>query len=303
MSKLSIIIPCYNSEQYLPKLLNSILEQTHQNLEIIVVNDGSTDNSQEVLEYFKNLFTKNGIPFLILVQENKGQAAAVNLALKKVSGQYLTWIDTDDWLEPTACEDKIHFLETHPEFGFVRTDVMMHHENSHSTYRLSERLDFSNVDLFQDLILIKNVYFAPGGYLVKMEALKSVLPHLEINEARAGQNWQLLLPLALKFKCGYIDKPLFNILVRKESHSNSVTGLEAELYRADEHRLLVLNILSTLDIDQSYWFYVTNQYYDRKKIDLCYKYKSASRLLALYSSIPHFKSWIKLLLLLIFYRK
>ena len=67
----------------------------------------------------------------------------------------------------------------------------------------------------------KNIYFPPGGYMARASALKDVNPELDIFISRAGQNWQMFLPLSAKYKCGYIDEILFYYYVRKDSHSHA----------------------------------------------------------------------------------
>ena len=95
--KFSIIIPVYNTEKYLEKCLDSIINQSYQNMEIIVVNDGSTDNSKDILSFYHNKYPK-----LINVYNltNKGVSAARNYGISKASGDYFIFIDSDDYLEP-----------------------------------------------------------------------------------------------------------------------------------------------------------------------------------------------------------
>lgn len=92
---LSIVVPVYNSEKYLEKCLDTIINQTYKNLEIILVDDGSSDNSKEIIkEYMKK------DPRIIgLFQENKGVSTARNLGIKNSTGDYITFVDSDDWLE------------------------------------------------------------------------------------------------------------------------------------------------------------------------------------------------------------
>ena len=92
--KYSIIIPIYNVETTLKRCIDSVIGQTYQNLEIICVNDGSTDSSLKILEEYKN---DNRIK--IITQKNKGLAATRNTGIKVATGDYITFIDSDDWYE------------------------------------------------------------------------------------------------------------------------------------------------------------------------------------------------------------
>ena len=98
--KISIIIPVYNSEQFIDKCLNSIINQTYQNLEIICINDGSTDNSLTVL----NKYQKKDKRIKIIDKKNAGVSAARNDGIKLSTGEYVTFVDIDDWLELDAIE-------------------------------------------------------------------------------------------------------------------------------------------------------------------------------------------------------
>lgn len=95
MPKLSIIIPVYNVEKYLPKCLESILKQSFKDLEVICVNDGSTDGSLEVLQKIK----KNDDRVVIIDKKNEGSGIARNIGLSTAQGEYVYFIDSDDWLE------------------------------------------------------------------------------------------------------------------------------------------------------------------------------------------------------------
>lgn len=102
MNKFSIIIPVYNAEKYIEKCINSILEQTYKNIEIIVVDDGSTDNSYYICRSLKNDQIK------IISTDNLGVSNARNIGIQNATGDYLIFVDCDDWLEDTAIQ---HFFE------------------------------------------------------------------------------------------------------------------------------------------------------------------------------------------------
>lgn len=93
--KLSIIIPVYNVEKFLPQCLDSVINQTLKDIEIICVNDGSTDKSLEIL----TAYARNDKRIKIYNQENQGQSAARNLAISHASGEYLGFVDSDDWVD------------------------------------------------------------------------------------------------------------------------------------------------------------------------------------------------------------
>lgn len=93
--KISVIVPVYNVEKYLSKCLNSLVNQTLKELEIICVNDGSTDNSGQILENFAQKDTR----IKVFSQENSGQSVARNVAIEHSTGEYLGFVDSDDWVD------------------------------------------------------------------------------------------------------------------------------------------------------------------------------------------------------------
>lgn len=99
-SKVSIVIPVYNVEKYLSQCLESVVRQTYHNLEIICVNDGSTDNSLKILKGFQ----KKDSRIIIINQENKGLSAARNTGLENITSDYVTFIDSDDYVDPRYVE-------------------------------------------------------------------------------------------------------------------------------------------------------------------------------------------------------
>ena len=103
---LSVIIPVYNVEKYLAQTLDSVINQTYKNLEIICVNDGSKDNSRNILEEYKNKDSR----IIIVDQENQGLAAARNTGLKHFTGELVAFLDSDDWLELDFYEKLIERL-------------------------------------------------------------------------------------------------------------------------------------------------------------------------------------------------
>lgn len=96
MIEISVIIPIFNAEKTLKRCLDSILNQTFKNFEIICVNDGSQDKSIDILKEYKEKDNR----IIIIQQENKGVSSARNAGIKIAKGKYITFIDSDDWIEP-----------------------------------------------------------------------------------------------------------------------------------------------------------------------------------------------------------
>ena len=100
----SIIIPCYNASEYIAKTLSSVAKQTHLEYEVIIVDDGSTDNSKEIILKSDSLKTK------YFFKENEGVSKARNYGLTKTNGEFILFLDADDLLNPNFLKDRISSL-------------------------------------------------------------------------------------------------------------------------------------------------------------------------------------------------
>ena len=97
---ISIIIPAYNVEKYISKCLESIIKQTYSNIEIILVDDGSTDKTSEICDEYE----KKDDRIKVIHTENRGVSEARNKGLENVKGNWITFVDSDDWIEEDFCE-------------------------------------------------------------------------------------------------------------------------------------------------------------------------------------------------------
>lgn len=108
MDKVTLIIPVYNSEKYIGRCLDSILNQTYNDYEIMIINDGSTDNSQEVINKYKQKWPNK---FIIIEQENKGVAITRNEAIKRANSEYIMFIDNDDYIDKDYIEVYMKYIK------------------------------------------------------------------------------------------------------------------------------------------------------------------------------------------------
>lgn len=229
----SIITPCYNGESYVGRFLDSILHQTYPNIELFIINDGSKDNTEDIVLNYKPKFKEKGYQFNYIYQDNSGQSAAINKALPLFSGKYLTWPDSDDALPSDAIEKKVTFMENNPKLGLCICKTKVVEFGSFREIgeqkRVPPPIGVSD-NLFYDLIAGNNVYYSPGGYFVRSSMFKDVLPSMQIQAPKEiGQNFQLLLPIAYKYPCGYIDEYLYFYSKRSNSHSHNKLTFEDKM--------------------------------------------------------------------------
>lgn len=196
---ISIIIPIYNHAKIITKCLDSILKQTYQDYEIIIINDGSTDGLEKVLE---NYLQTNSIrlaalklPLQIFNQENKGAAAARNNGFKKSKGEHLFFCDADAVLKPEALQKMYDELSRHQEAGYVYSSFLW----GRKIFKLFpfdvEKL--KKGPFIHTMALIRREYFPAGGW---DESVKKF------------QDWDLWLTMLEQGYGGFwVDAVLFTV--------------------------------------------------------------------------------------------
>ena len=228
-SLVSIITPCYNGEPYLERYFFSIINQTYPYLELIFINDGSTDRTEEIAQSYRPILEQRGIRYVYLYQENAGQAAALNRGLKLFNGEYLTWPDVDDEMALGCIETKVKYLQEHPELRMVRCDGTYYNSDTGEKRNIAQQSDKCIKDIFQELLLLKT-YGCCGCYMITRDLFLECYPDRDIFESRSGQNWQLLVPAASRSLCGYIAESLYTVYEHGDSHSRHQRTVE-ELYQ------------------------------------------------------------------------
>lgn len=226
----SIITPCYNGEKYADRYFQSVLSQTYDCLELIFVNDGSTDRTEEIALSYKKKLEEKGIQYTYLYQENAGQAAALNNGLKIFQGEYLVWPDSDDEMTPDSIEKRAVFLESHPDLGIMRSNGITVNDATGEKRRIDNKDHFEAEDLYEDIMMLRT-YGNPGPYMIRRSLLLECYPDLDIFVSRTGQNWQIYVPAFSRSLCGYLDEDLFIIHEHDDSHSRYTRSAEAEYTR------------------------------------------------------------------------
>ena len=220
----SIITPCYNTGNLVNHLLDSILMQDYPNVEMFAINDGSTDNTCEVINNYITRFKEKGYKLTYIFQQNSGQSVAINNGLKLINGKYLVWPDSDDWYASEKSISKMvdHLEHASEEFAMVRTQEQVVDEATSEVLLITgkDAKEQEDKSLFEDCLYVENnFYFCSGAYMVKTSVLKETTD-LDIFTAKdAGQNWQLLLPVLYKYRCLTIKEILYTVLQRTSSHS------------------------------------------------------------------------------------
>ena len=240
----SVLTPCYNSADFLHRLLDSILEQDYPSIEMYAIDDGSTDRTRQVIQTYIPVFQQRGYSLKYVSQSHSGQSEAINRGLKLIRGKYLVWPDSDDYYADSGAISKlVSRLEDSDESVSMVRCLPTYVDQSGNVcdgFRI-DNLDKEN--LFEDCIFGTNgFWYLSGGYMIKTGMLDKSLGIRCISTApNAGQNWQLLLPLLYGHRCLTIKEYLYKVVIWEGSHSRGSYKTYRELlhkYR-DFERVLV----------------------------------------------------------------
>ena len=247
----TLVTPVYNAMPWLRDYLDCVAAQTWRPLEVILVDDGSSDGSDECMRQSADRLAAAGIELRLLFCPHRGQAAAMNAALALISGEFFTWCDADDLLTPDSVEKKTLWLLDHPEAGMVRSNGTVLDADTGTVLGESSRPeDKSDGNVFEALLTDRTYCYA-GCYMVRTALFFDCYPEKQIPESPEGQNLQLLLPPASRMVCGYLDEKLHTYCRRSGSHSGKKRTYQEALRRIENFSALRRAILPYCAVDQS----------------------------------------------------
>lgn len=168
MKDISIIVPAYNAEKYLEKCLESLVNQTKKNIEIIVINDGSTDDTEKIILEFKERYPEMIKYFF---QENSGQSVARNVGIEMAEGKYIAFVDSDDYVSERMFEI-LYNKAIEKNFDIVASDVNSIYPKKN--VEVSSGIRFESVDLTRNekSELLRNMYAVVWNKIYKKELLE-----------------------------------------------------------------------------------------------------------------------------------
>lgn len=264
----SVIIPTYNYGQYITKAVDSVLNQTYSDYEIIIVDDGSTDDTALRL---KEHLDRPGSIISYHYQDNRGPAAARNRGIELSAGQYIAFCDSDDTWLPTKLAEQIGFLEGHPEHMMVFSDFSQikddgEHEESYFKKREIHPERFK--DHFQELIMT-GMYMYPSTVVLRKKVFDEIG---KFNERyRVGEDREMFMRITRTFPVGFVDKCLVTRFYHVGStslhtfrlHSNQIILLNdilREFPLPENLRRVVKKMLKLSNYELGYFFYANSEY-------------------------------------------
>jgi len=245
---LSVIIPTYNRAHLISRAIKSVLNQTYQDFEIIVIDDGSTDNTEEIVKDFTDFRIH-----YIYHKYNQGVSAARNTGIKASRGEYIALLDSDDEWLPEKLSKQIKVLQSEsPEVGAVYSNLCYIDENGKSTNKLlnPKKEGYIYEDLFAG-----NCVGPPSTLLIRKECFNRV--GLFDNLLNAQEDWDMWIRIAKYYRFALIKIPL----VKYRLHSNQISkNLGVKIITAN--RILVKytdELEKRPRVHSKHYFYIGNR--------------------------------------------
>ncbi len=229
LPKISVIIPAFNAAPYLQQCIESVQKQTYTNVEVIVVNDGSTDNSVEILDSISEIDSR----IKVFHSENKGVSTARNFGLQKATGDFISFCDADDFMEPTMLDELYNAMKQH-DCDWVVSNVTMIFNDGSKKIRLhlyDEVFDIaSNRPLFIEGLM--RFYYDNANWNKLFKA--SIIQHNRLYFEEDMNIWEDLL-FNLQYaqfaaKVFLLKKPLYNYRVLENSLFSGNKGVQIPMF-------------------------------------------------------------------------
>lgn len=214
----SIIIPVFNTAKYLDYCFQSILKQTYKEIEVIIVDDGSTDNSLDIIKKYVSL-NEN---FKYFIQKNSGQGVARNNGLKKAKGEFIQFVDSDDIIENNMIEKMINSLK---KDSSDFSNCLLGFDDGEKKRSYKKRFDYKVLEgnhIIKDYMKNKNIYTSPVNKLFRHIFLKEnkiIFPEIKGYE----DSYFILLASYYSEKVSFVEEVLYYAFERRSSTSRNFT--------------------------------------------------------------------------------
>ncbi|MCT7968523.1 glycosyltransferase [Laspinema sp. D1] len=201
MPKVSVVIPTYNCKRFIKETINSVLSQTYLDFEVIVIDDGSTDGTAEILNDY-------GSTLRYIYQKNKGQGAARNVGIRACNGEYIAFLDSDDMWLPNKLERQMALIDSGSSINFVYCDVEVFEHLSGQRLFLAHQLfkpyEGNNI---ASKLLINNFIFSCTP-LINKKVFEEVGYFDESRLLQGLEDWDMWLRIAASYPLAWIPEPL-----------------------------------------------------------------------------------------------
>jgi len=220
----SMITYCYNGERFVSKYFDAILVQTYSNIELFFFNNGSEDRTGEIAESYRERMEQKGIQVNIIhYKENQSTCMLKQQAFRMMKGEYFFGCDSDDFIDPTYISEMVNYLQSNPEKGIVYCQLRRVEEESGKILgimKMQPRIE--DKQAFMDILRGDNINFTAISYMMSRKHFEKINPEKKIYISMYGENYQVQMPFLYHDLQGYIEKPLGQYTVRKDSYSGTL---------------------------------------------------------------------------------
>jgi hypothetical protein len=241
--RVSVVVSTFNGERYIGQTLESLLGQSFCDFELIVVNDGSTDNTSRIVRGFKD----NRLRF-VENDRNRGIAESQNRAMSLVRGEYVALQDHDDLSVPNRLEKQVAFLDKHPHVSLVGSECTVIDPNGQQTGRFT--VPTSDIDL--KWTLLTHNPFLHTSVMFRQTVLDSISPYSPAGEFTYAEDYEFLSRLAAKHAVANIAEPL--VMWRNYGSQTSNTNLSVQEQSATNIAARnITDLLGSKGLDRKQW--------------------------------------------------
>jgi len=225
--KVSIIIPVYGVEKYLERCLESVINQTYKNLEIILVDDGSKDNSGAICDSYAERDNR----ITVIHQKNKGLPGARNTGLRNITGKYFIAIDSDDYIDLNTIKYLVHSIEeTKSDVAIFKYNIIFNQKMPKSFPQTNKKLKYSikeGVDIHKEIFLTMNYQTFFWNKFYRTDVVKDVLLNEDI---KCYEDIESVPRFLIKCqKAVFVENKLLNYMIRMNSLSHDSNKIEDRL--------------------------------------------------------------------------
>jgi glycosyltransferase involved in cell wall biosynthesis len=263
----SIIMPVYNRETFLNLAIISALSQTYKDIELVIIDDGSTDSSRDIIRKFSNSYPRRIVP---LFQEHLGPTVARNNGIKKASGGFIAFLDSDDLLMPGKISRQIDIYSSCPSFSFIYTGYNLIDTNGKEFQRIYPDRYFSG-NIYKKL-WIKDNFISGGTIMVKKNNLHDV--GLFDESLTGAENLDLRIKLSKIGPVGFVNDILYSYRRHDSNLSSNTTSMTANYlnmvanhFGVDgiKNRSLWKSVMSVYFSKEGNRYFALNNYIEAKK--------------------------------------
>ncbi|MGG0720047.1 glycosyltransferase [Robertmurraya massiliosenegalensis] len=214
---ISIVLPVYNSDKYIRHSIESVINQSYIDWELIVIDDGSIDQTGSIIQEY------NSDRIHYHYQSNQGPSAARNKGISLAKGEYIAFIDADDIYRPNKLYEQVRFLENHPEIQIVYCDAQVVNKDLKPINVLRTEGLYDNKEDFFAQLLFRQILPLPPAIMLKRECLQEIKYNEKLVHA---EDYDLTIQLARKFRFGYLPESLY---IYRRHEDNLTNGHEKQV--------------------------------------------------------------------------